>query len=62
MGGAARGLHLELKDWSQHSKAGQDPRGCSVLISVHLMLCWLTGEKAVDSSQKSNNFFRLPSG
>lgn len=55
--GAARGLHLELKDWSQHSKRSQDPPRCSVLISFQPMLCWLTGEKAVDSSLKSNNFF-----
>lgn len=59
-GGAGRGL--ELTDWSQHSKGGQDPGVCSVLISFQPTLYWLTGEKAVDSSLKSNNFFRLPSG
>lgn len=48
---------LELPDWSQHSKGGQDPGVCSVLISFQPTLYWLTGEKAVDSSLKSNNFF-----
>lgn len=49
---------LELPDWSQHSKGGQDPGVCSVLISFQPML-YLTGEKAVDSSLKSNNFFLI---
>lgn len=30
-----------------------------MLISFQPMLCWLTGEKAVDSSLKSNNFFSI---
>lgn len=30
-----------------------------MLISFQPMLCWLTGEKAVDSSLKSNNFFPI---
>lgn len=43
-------------DWSQHSKGDQDPGVCSVLISFQPTFYWQTGEKAVNSSLKSNNF------